>query len=590
MTATIAGPAGATRITTVPVPRHTSDDLQWLSPAPLWQAGDLAGAAQQGRTPIGAGAGSAVVTPTAIVQPWIVELTVDQFMARFLALCAGTDGVGPADLAATRPALAAGGGDPTNPDATYRLFQPLSRRYYLVTASLCCRRAGLPDHQPDPGEDEQAVFVVRRVDDDGTEYGHVGAGWVAADGSTLLDGEQRFPLHAAPVAGFAAPGTPAGALGMAVGEPSTRQLLYGYIPVASRDDLVPPLADPAGELKKVQAAMGLPNPAEHPAIVELMGRVVEPWQRLQGAPLTPNEPNIGYASMFLLLDLLDWLRTYVAPVYQAILGGATPTNPNAAALLQGLTDQDVITLEALPQTKTMVEALDDVKDCLGLLDGSSTTTPSTTFDLRRSILNASWLSPAKDPAGLAGLALAAVTEIDDPYHVPVELAGLIKSDPVTPGVTGASASGKPTGNQAYVIRMVLVHQPCRPLLSAPSRRFELARAMDADAPARPVLLQLPDVNDLRSFNRGVAIEMPPSLRRLLDRVTPEMMKGDGLGSDPGLQLGMICSFSLQIIFLVAFIVMFIFLILLNIVFWWLPFLKICFPVPVRPASPPGPTP
>ena len=90
--------------------------------------------------------------------------------------------------------------------------------------------------------------------------------------------------------------------------------------------------------------------------------------------------------------------------------------------------------------------------------------------------------------------------------------------------------------------------------------------------------------------RGVAIEMPPSLRRLLDRVTPEMLKGDGLAEDPGLQLGMICAFSLQIIFLVAFIVMFIFLILLNLVFWWLPFLKICFPVPVRPANTQGPTP
>ena len=76
----------------------------------------------------------------------------------------------------------------------------------------------------------------------------------------------------------------------------------------------------------------------------------------------------------------------------------------------------------------------------------------------------------------------------------------------------------------------------------------------------------------------------------MDRVTPDLMKGSGLGSDPGLQLGMICSFSLQIIFLVAFIVMFIFLILLNIVFWWLPFLKICFPIPVKPAPSKGPTP
>jgi hypothetical protein len=68
------------------------------------------------------------------------------------------------------------------------------------------------------------------------------------------------------------------------------------------------------------------------------------------------------------------------------------------------------------------------------------------------------------------------------------------------------------------------------------------------------------------------------------------LKDKGLLDPQGLPLGMICSFSLQIIFLVAFIVMFIFLILLNIVFWWLPFLKICFPVPVKPSTPVGPTP
>jgi hypothetical protein len=175
--------------------------------------------------------------------------------------------------------------------------------------------------------------------------------------------------------------------------------------------------------------------------------------------------------------------------------------------------------------------------------------------------------------------------VGDPYQVPPELQGRIKADPVADAGTGQA--GK---NQAYVIRAVLSHEPCRPVLSAPTRAFELARALDADAPARPVLLQLPDINNLRKFDRGVAIEMPPSLRRMLDRVTPDILKDKGLDPDPGLQLGMICSFSLQIIFLVAFVVMFIFLILLNIVFWWMPFLKICFPVPVKPSTPAGPTP
>jgi len=58
-----------------------------------------------------------------------------------------------------------------------------------------------------------------------------------------------------------------------------------------------------------------------------------------------------------------------------------------------------------------------------------------------------------------------------------------------------------------------------------------------------------------------------------------ILDGNGitLGKPGG--VGMICSFSIQIIFIIAFILMFIFLILLNIVFWWIAFFKICFPVP-----------
>jgi hypothetical protein len=49
----------------------------------------------------------------------------------------------------------------------------------------------------------------------------------------------------------------------------------------------------------------------------------------------------------------------------------------------------------------------------------------------------------------------------------------------------------------------------------------------------------------------------------------------------GWELGMICTFSIQIITLIAFVVMFIFAILLNIVFWWMAFLKICLPIPKK---------
>ena len=90
------------------------------------------------------------------------------------------------------------------------------------------------------------------------------------------------------------------------------------------------------------------------------------------------------------------------------------------------------------------------------------------------------------------------------------------------------------------------------------------------------------MKDLRKYKRGVGMEMSPELRDVMNRVTKGMLDGDGLsGSSGGWELGMICSFSLQIIFLVAFIVMFIFLIAFNFIFWWMAFLKICFPIPVK---------
>lgn len=141
-----------------------------------------------------------------------------------------------------------------------------------------------------------------------------------------------------------------------------------------------------------------------------------------------------------------------------------------------------------------------------------------------------------------------------------------------------------TTAETYFIRLVYDYHPdCPPIVSEPSQTFTFARFFDSDAPARHIRLELPSINmqDLRKFKRGVGMQMSPALRRLMGRVNEDTLDGE-LGSEgPGWELGMICTFSLQIIFLVAFIVMFIFLILLNIVFWWLPFLKICFPIPRR---------
>jgi hypothetical protein len=132
-----------------------------------------------------------------------------------------------------------------------------------------------------------------------------------------------------------------------------------------------------------------------------------------------------------------------------------------------------------------------------------------------------------------------------------------------------------------VLRLVYEHPPCRPVLSKPTAVLRFAGVHDPDAPARKVRIQVPDPVNMRRFNRGIAIEMPPNLRKILDGVTPKLLKEEPLGAGGDWGIGMICSFSFQIFMVLGFIIAFIFLILLNIAFWWLAFIKICFPIPVK---------
>lgn len=180
----------------------TAEPVRWLAPAPLWTKPPL---------------------PGVLDQPWIVALATDAFFDLFQAIVGGTSGHRPTELATSGPAPDGGG--------TLRLKNPTDHVYSLVTASLVCRRVGIPDHAVTPRRGESAAFVVRRTES-GQESGLVAGGsWLPATPDALVPGEQRFPLHALPVAPFAAPGTVAATLGMALGQRSTRAIQYGLIPV-----------------------------------------------------------------------------------------------------------------------------------------------------------------------------------------------------------------------------------------------------------------------------------------------------------------------------------------------------------------------
>lgn len=156
----------------------------------------------------------------------------------------------------------------------------------------------------------------------------------------------------------------------------------------------------------------------------------------------------------------------------------------------------------------------------------------------------------------------------------------------------------------FVIRCVYERPLCGtidpPVLSEPTRAFQIAGFFDPDAPARPIRIALPiDTTPagLRKFDRNTAFMMSDMLCGQVNR-----MKGitfadlvfsvlpfpfhkslnvpdTGGCKDGGLSIGMMCSLSIPIITICALILLMIIVALLDFIFKWLPFLIFCFPLP-----------
>jgi len=159
----------------------------------------------------------------------------------------------------------------------------------------------------------------------------------------------------------------------------------------------------------------------------------------------------------------------------------------------------------------------------------------------------------------------------------------------------------------FAIRCVFERPECGPLdpplLSEPTRPFQLAGFFDPDAPARPIRIALPlDTSPagLRKFDKNTAFMISDMLCGQIGR-----MKSLGLGdlirtvlpwplhkdlsvpdggacldkNDPSIQVGMICSMSIPIITICALLLLMIIVNLLDIIFRWVPYFLICFPLP-----------
>ncbi|MBZ5569163.1 MAG: hypothetical protein LAN64_15095 [Acidobacteriia bacterium] len=481
-----------------------------------------------------------------------------------------------------------------------KFFQPVHARFYLVAGSLVCRQPGLPDHQVKSNLGEKTTFVVRRIrpkvgltGDCSTfdpqhcdEYAWLSAdpsGWAQVDGAGLADGEERLPMSAFE---FGANG-------------SRRRLFTGLIPASRRQTYV------AGKVTQT-AAQGTVT-TDDPRKIDFQRQVSDPWVELvdyrdetqASSSLSQNAKDqiatgIAQASALILIDFANFLSQHIPNVWN-VLQHSSPASslgpkPKQLALYK-IFNTTVANLQPPSSRSKLSDAIQSAKNFENtfenavLAKGPNPAVPtgyagpmlSDTSDAQLSALIRRGSDPLQ-PRALQVLAEAALDEVGPAPPVMVR--------------TPAKDPENPQGDDWYVVRCVYERPQCGlkmvPVISEPSRPFQLASFFDPDAPARSIQVALPiDTTPaaLRKYDKGVGFMISDQLGKQMSRVKglKQLMEGD-LADPDGFGLGMICSFSIPIITICAFIVLMIFLTLLNIVFWWLPFFKICFPIPTLKAK------
>ena len=250
--------------------------------------------------------------------------------------------------------------DPAPDDVPLKLYQPAHQRYYLVTCSLVCRVAGLPDRAVDRGKGEETGWVMRRLlppasnpeapVSEWEEHAWVSAGpqryvWQRVGASAQpLEGEERLPFFA---------------LQYAEHETRKRRLFAGVIPVGRREAYL-------GAAKSGSSGSGGGVTVRTARKVLFRKEVLEPWKTLvRGAAevrlsfepdfaresraataderrrrLRVERARIQSASWLLLLDFARFLATYLKPVWRAVQQPSLrpQLDPAEQALLDGLED------------------------------------------------------------------------------------------------------------------------------------------------------------------------------------------------------------------------------------------------------------
>lgn len=459
-----------------------------------------------------------------------------------------------------------------------RLYHPAHGRFYLVAASLACRKPGLPDKCLDTANKESVSFVMRRlVTESGqeNEYGWMGDyGWVKVTSPlSVAAGEERFPLFAMNFKD----------------RDRRRRLLAGLVPVASKETFQAPAAKSPyilsdQELQQLVPGDPFADPRKAQFDITVAGAAEELNERagiIDSEKITDAEAR--GVLMWICLDFAEFLKEHLPNVWDAV--DRRLSTCTGCANVQEELLFDWLHGETFFGSFEWDDVLDNV------------------YTRRDDILSGA----IEDPSGVIGGFYGLTADLADPVVTDVKgitavlmsgtLDTLVKNALGTykPGTSGNGDDGasevpgepKHEAGVYYIIRCVYERPQCKglhsPVVSGPTRKFQLASFFEPEAPARPVRITMPvdtSIAGLRKFKKNVSLLISKKLRNQIERmqgVTLGDIDDGKIPQEPGFNLGMICSLSIPIITICALILLMIILQLLNIVFWWLPFFKICFP-------------
>jgi len=542
--------------------------VQWVTAAPLWSDALHGAGDDNERTQL-------------IRRPALLRFERDSFMTDVAALLEREPGELKSHVATPVTYRLPSPGETAPPTpAAIKLFHPAHGHFNLVAATLVCRRPGLPEHEIVPGAEEKVAFVLRRRDDDGTEWAWVdeppgpdaGRRWdklTPAGAEAVAPREELLPLFP---------------LRYESGGERPRRLFVGLVPTSSGDSFkaagaLSPLAEPGSE-------PGSPPLDPRPAAVTV--RVTDPMRALKAAGISAPE-NVTdparvaeiiaaeidqqiEATRFVLLDFAEFLVTQMGEFWKALQARTRPTAPAASGLLY-----DALHTKPVDTTApgmTWHEALLQAWKERLILMGDAPGTSALSLNLHDAGIQ---------PDALDDLVADALPPLPpaDPGAPAISVQGQAAEPPPVPKLDAR-------GTARYAIRCVYRRPQCAPrtdVVSDASEPFQIAGFFDLDAPARAITISLPidtNIKDLRKLRKNVNFLLSNQLREQMNRVTNLKDALDGKFADgQSVDVGLLCSFSIPIITICALLVLMIFISLLNIVFWWMAFLRVCFPIALK---------